>query len=384
MYTSYTSLFTGIAISSLLILIIGIFIVKVTPFQYIRMMCLFTVCGLLIFRLLFPLEFNFTKSINSSYFLPPILHFLAIPIMSLIGIEWRIYHILLILWLLGSIYHLVTLFQYRKKFYTYIKTLPHYDSPIAKNILQNITNSHIRSVQFELKVSSIFSTPAIYGIKNPIIILPTIEFSEDELFFILSHEITHYYNRDLLTKLLFDIFQCICWCNPFVSILNRQIARLLELRADETVTDTLSQHDRICYLECMLRIAKFQNSFSNHYALTFHTSNTTMLEQRFQLILNKGKHGECRRHFVSLIFILVFVCILGASYVYNFAPYSILPEHAKDTFTISADDSFLLETTKGYDLYINTQYICTIESVDETFENLLIYSNLNEVPNELY
>ena len=70
------------------------------------------------------------------------------------------------------------------------------------------------------------------------IYLPKCEYSEEELYYILLHECTHFANGDLYIKWLTQICRCLCWWNPLVYKMQDMLEKNLEIRCDLTVTET--------------------------------------------------------------------------------------------------------------------------------------------------
>lgn len=75
----------------------------------------------------------------------------------------------------------------------------------------------------------------VYGFFTPKIYMPKIHFSDEELYYILSHEYYHFLNRDIWIKLFIYIICSIFWFNPFIHILKTNLIHMLEIRCDNKV-----------------------------------------------------------------------------------------------------------------------------------------------------
>ena len=64
-------------------------------------------------------------------------------------------------------------------------------------------------------------SPAVVGIRKPILVLPEYPFSENELYYVCLHEAEHCRNHDLWLRLLLDIVICTQWFNPLVYLCRR-------------------------------------------------------------------------------------------------------------------------------------------------------------------
>ena len=71
----------------------------------------------------------------------------------------------------------------------------------------------------------------ILGLFRPVLILPQMELSQQQLAFIFRHELAHYKRRDLWIKWMFLLVQSVHWFNPLVHILAKKANLDLEKAA---------------------------------------------------------------------------------------------------------------------------------------------------------
>ena len=57
-------------------------------------------------------------------------------------------------------------------------------------------------------------SPMMVGLSNPTILLPQIEYNEEDYAVVLTHELNHYKRHDLWYKLLLLAARCVHWFNP--------------------------------------------------------------------------------------------------------------------------------------------------------------------------
>lgn len=95
------------------------------------------------------------------------------------------------------------------------------------------------------------NVPMGTGIVHRRILLPELDCTETQLYYILKHEYAHFCSRDLAVKLLLRIFCCILWWNPAVYILKRDVAELMEIRADALAVSGFSGQERQAYIDCV-------------------------------------------------------------------------------------------------------------------------------------
>ncbi len=131
-------------------------------------------------------------------------------------------------------------------------------------------------------------TPFAMGIKKPIIILPSEDFSEEELHFIFRHEIIHIKRKDILIKLLLIIFRSANWFNPFAYLMCRQAFEDMEIACDAKVCEGLSEDERKRYSETILQgISKMKYSA----ATTYFSSGARQLKNRISSVIDIKKIG---------------------------------------------------------------------------------------------
>jgi len=152
-----------------------------------------------------------------------------------------------VIWILGVIgimaYVLHTArklkLKYKKAFTCDIQT-----QKLFESILHDLKfdETHVR---IDLKQSYHAKVPCIVGIIHPIVILPVTTYAQEDLKYILIHEIIHYRQKDILLKWI-SIILCAChFYNPFAWLLLIQIQKWSEFACDYKVchyTRTVSKY----------------------------------------------------------------------------------------------------------------------------------------------
>lgn len=96
-------------------------------------------------------------------------------------------------------------------------------------------------------------TPFAMGIIKSKIILPSEEFSEKEIEYILRHEVTHIKRKDILIKFLLMIFRCVNWFDPFAYVLVKDAYGDMEITCDEAVSKDFDADEREKYSKTILK-----------------------------------------------------------------------------------------------------------------------------------
>lgn len=291
MFVSFYPLFSLMLLGSIFIAVLGIYLNRGRGIGSGESKVGFLLAGIVTLRLLFPVRFVLPNWGYSQSILPDIIYFLDLPVWDFSlgkGRMWSLRGILYFLWGVGILLEaggtLRTHFLFRRM----VKGMPAVESPEAKELLKVIVREGGRSADFQILYSDAVSTPMLYDFRRPKIIVPSTDYTPGEWRFILSHEIAHYYNRDLEIKAILQLLKIIYWWNPFVYLLNGEIDREMEIRADASVTKTLSEEEKVEYLDCLLKVAKGAASHKpDENRVTFEGGHSSVLSQRFHVLLDK-------------------------------------------------------------------------------------------------
>lgn len=332
-------------------------------------------------RLLVPFEFPFATNIYFSKLLSKVVaniryHRFKIHIYSLS--YWNLFEII---WGAGTVIHIIhyiyTCYQFQKNIFqtgTNVTTQEKY-----ADLLNKICTDHHAKNNFQVYQSPYVKIPMILGIRKPYILIPeNLDVTSKELFYILSHETTHYFYHDLATKLFIQILCFIYWWNPVCILLKRQANLLLEMRIDEHVT-TCGTVCRTEYMECILRILKSSVDDKNYpFAISLCSENKSLLIQRFQMMIKKEtiKH----KHLLNTGLISSVIIVYALSYLFTLEANYILPEIAETVTELSPDNTYLIQNMNGtYDVYFNQIYIETVDTLEMYQDNYPIYQSITEV-----
>ena len=196
--------------------------------------------------------------------------------------------------------------------------------------------------------------------KSPYILLPEkLSLDAEELYYVLCHEASHFFQHDLWLKLFSQILQAVFWWNPFSFLLKRQISLMLELRTDRYVSND-SLH-REAYAQTLLQMAKLQIHQDLRPTISFCDVSGSALSQRILMLIRSP--DKTRRRPVQLLFSFLIVGLYAFSLFFIFEPYSINKDDATGTLEISSETSYLIENPNGgYDLYYHSAEITDSDS----------------------
>ena len=124
--------------------------------------------------------------------------------------------------------------------------------------------SDARHVEGNIYISDKVTSPALYGILKPRIVLPT-EYRECELKYILMHERAHARRGDNLVRLLALVTVCIHWFNPLAWLFLKLLFADLELACDETVLKKCNAEQRKEYAHTLLSAVERTSVFASTF-----------------------------------------------------------------------------------------------------------------------
>ncbi|MBR3953729.1 MAG: hypothetical protein IKJ82_09035 [Oscillospiraceae bacterium] len=187
----------------------------------------------------------------------------------------------------------------------------------AKKAVLKIKNELGIKNDFDALVSQNVTSPMVMGFIKPKIILPEEDFEQEELFFILRHELTHYKRRDTLYKALLLLVNALHWFNPMVWIMRNLAGTDLELSCDSSVIGETSMDNKIRYSETILACVHREKTACTVFSTHFYGGAKT-LKKRFSNILSTEKR---KKGIFAFFFVLVLTAVLGGliacSAVYN-------------------------------------------------------------------
>lgn len=335
----------------------------------------------ILFRLLIPIESPITNSIPINHIYPNLYILLKASFYTNSLIQINILAMLKAIWLLGAAYFLAKVVQAYFRINKNVKSCKEYIVQPIDSIVGEILSKYRLKKDFRIVVDGCIKTPYVFGIFKPYIVLPPLTFTEKELFFILKHEIIHYYRGDLVIRLLSEITRAVYWWNPFVSILERLICNAQEINVDFKIMKELPKERKLEYSECLVKIAKKREmeKINSRWVVAFQKENSSEVYKRISLML--GNMDTSRKRTVSSV--VLSILILGfAIYCPNliiFEPYSIPDKDAEGTFDLKGDDSFYIRNSNGtYSLYLNGQYEVTVMQVADD-KDVKVYNRVEEV-----
>ncbi|MDE6661796.1 MAG: M56 family metallopeptidase [Lachnospiraceae bacterium] len=206
------------------------------------------------------------------------------------NISLTLLDIVAFLWLIGSLLfisiHLISYLHYKNQVMkrgTIIK-----DAKILRQMSELKREFNIRCTVHIVEYSEAGS-PMILGFAKPILVLPEEQYSPEELFFILKHELVHLKRGDVYFKLLFVAANALHWFNPFIWIMHKEAVVDMELSCDERVTQGTDYELRKAYTETLLSTLHKNCSKRTALSTQFYGGKQIMKKRFKNILLKNGK-----------------------------------------------------------------------------------------------
>ena len=192
------------------------------------------------------------------------------------------------------------------------KEIPVEDTHLLRRMLKLKRELKIRST-VQVVESPEAASPMIIGLFRPVLILPEEAYSDEELFFILKHELIHLRHRDVYFKLLFVAACAVHWFNPLIWLMQKEAVVDMELYCDESVIQGINYAGRKAYTETLLSTLHRQCAKRTVLSTQFYGGKKIM-KKRFKNILSgKGKKNGAVLLLCAIVVTISLGTLIGCS-----------------------------------------------------------------------
>lgn len=350
-----TTIILGVCVSILVLILNRIRWYKNLPIRTILAACI-----AVMFRFLLPFEFPFTTSVYISKIWPYIYLFFRHPVCTISNKTIILCQVLLVLWIVFSLFFLLRLFWKNLRLKKKILSLPDQKEQHIISLLNELNQQYKHPQNIRIAISNNKNSPPyITGIKHPTIVLPDIKWNNQELSFIFEHELTHFYKHHLHIKIACEIISILYFWNPFVYILKREIFKLLEIETDSILAARMNDEKKLAYAESMLNISRLQYS-APRFGAFFASHYESSLSRRIQILLCSSKNNKkspiCLFSiFVLTIFLLNFVFVFESAY--------LPPSIESSTINMNSQNTYLVHNGDMYDIFYEGQYLTSVSEI---------------------
>lgn len=145
----------------------------------------------------------------------------------------------------------------------------------------------------ELRENPLACSPFVTGLSQPVVVIPTVPLSTEELHYLFLHELTHIKTGDLWVRFASIAALAIHWFNPLAYLLCRQIRTVSEQSCDERVVCPMSRPERYAYGNVIMKLAANTAAGSGDWAAALSARES--LERRLKRVLRTEKLKGGRR-----------------------------------------------------------------------------------------
>lgn len=218
--------------------------------------------------------------------------------------------ILLVVWFIGLIFFSFKFISAIKQI-AFIKDLS-IRSPILDNQLKKCINDlNIKEKSIAIIHVDEVENPMVFWLGKYYIVLSTNimdMMEEEEIDYIISHELIHIKNKDLWGNYIFTIFTSIVWFNPALHLAKKLFNIDCEISCDNQVLTKLSQSNHTSYGKAILKCWAIQKQSVNNFAAKYLLGTQSNLKSR---IVNVSKFKNTRnRKWKFLPYVVLSVLIL--------------------------------------------------------------------------
>lgn len=342
-----------------------------------------------IFRCIFPLDFpGFTRNISSARLyvaVNTVLYEFIIPNGYPGGGLTRL-TLLFAVWGSGTVGLWINFFrQYRKDIY-YLDIYSEIESgPVYEMAVKLAKKQGIRKVR--IYHDPIFGIPMVCGILYPRILLPNINYTEDELRYILSHELAHWKNGDMWVRFVTMLICYLFWWNPVSYLLLYRLEETLEFRCDATVVASkcISDDERLLYLDAILRAIEDKKNYNGQkllFSIRSEMAGRGMSKEDFQRradIIGDYEPNPKKERRIATFTMAAMVVAMVFSYRFIIQPYYYTPKEeytlGRGIFQISSENAYLINNFDGtFSVYVDNKFY---KKMDSESIQVLIQGGLN-------
>ncbi len=192
-------------------------------------------------------------------------------LMSIPWYQWAVF-----LWVVGAV---IFITYHGIRHLRFLKMVKRWGQGISDQQILDILQSlqaDPESKHVRLRICPCIISPTMIGFINPVILLPSKNYSVDEMTFILKHEMVHFKRKDLWYKSLVLLAVAIHWFNPVVYLMARAIAVQCEISCDEEIVQGTDMDRRQQYSETIIGVIKNQSKMQTAFSTNFYGGKKDM------------------------------------------------------------------------------------------------------------
>nr|WP_319489714.1 M56 family metallopeptidase [uncultured Caproiciproducens sp.] len=157
-----------------------------------------------------------------------------------------------------------------------------------------------------IKVCACIKTPMMVGLLHPVVLLPQVSFSQDEL--------VHTKRKDLWYKVLMMATLAIHWFNPVIHLAVRSVLNLCEISCDEEVLRGIGAKGRARYGESVIATVRNSSAYKTALSTNFYSGANGMKKRIYALM------DMANKRFSPVLFLAVLVVTMCGTIAFALSP----------------------------------------------------------------
>jgi beta-lactamase regulating signal transducer with metallopeptidase domain len=295
-----------------------------------------------------------------------------------IALSVRIVHVFVFAWVAGTVF-LTAKYAYRyigrfPNLIQWYATMPR--DARAESLLAEIIGN---AKHFRVYRIASFTTPAATSFK-PYIILPTVEFTDNELRIILLHEWQHIQDRDYLADIIVNLVCFVFWWNPIVYILKKNFQFAMELKCDGHAVSNNQDFQHL--FEGLVKLDYAEKEKEKARSLNWGNalvSKESELIDRLTVLSMRWEESRRKWRWITNIGCSVTVVLLFfASYTFT-----VLPHYTRSPYASVTSDDFMGKYSEAGDVFnMSETELLLVDNGNGTFSyyvggNFIMYVDAN-------
>jgi len=225
-----------------------------------------------------------------------------------------LWQIVFLVWLAGLI---IFLAYHGIKHYRFIKITQRWSVKVTDEIIlsvfQNLKSEMKIKRQFPIYLCTFINSPMMMGLLKPRILLPTENYSQDEIMLIPKHELIHYKRLDILYKYLVLIVTAMHWFNPTVYFIAKHIHNLCESSCDAEMLQNADMETRQAYGKTMLAVMQNKSVLNTSLSTCFSESKNNVGKRMLSIMDTTVKKAGRSIVFAALFLVIITGLIVSST-----------------------------------------------------------------------
>lgn len=305
---------------------------------------------LCIIRMMLPLKLLFTKKMPMQGVINVIYTGMENERIETVGSS--VSEIMLYIWIITALLSVIIFVCRYHSAMRRIMSCPQHDNRKYMETLDRIVKRSGKRIKVKICCVRNADVPMGIGISRRMIILPEGDYTEKELYYILLHEYTHFINRDLAIRMFVNIFCRVFWWNPAAYLIRKDMERILEIRCDSCVTESMGNKEKKEYLAVIVSALEGfrKKSIVIGASRLISKSQKNDMVERFRIIAG-GRKTKKRGRAAAMINLMMFLAVFALSYSFVFQTDFKVPvdeiEAEPGEYGIQPDNAYIIENASG-------------------------------------